>query len=135
MDKQLKTKNIKIPNNTEFLKKHFSHCFDKNSNFDFDKFKTELSQNEDLDFSKESYGMDWLGKSYARLLASDEATTLLKEDEKFNQKEENKNSQNLLIKGDNFLFDISGLEFEGCKVIIMKRSATLIVPRICPFNN
>ena len=101
MDKQLKTKNIKIPNNTEFLKKHFSHCFDKNSNFDFDKFKTELSQNEDLDFSKESYGMDWLGKSYARLLASDEATTLLKEDEKFNQKEENKNSTNLLIKGDN----------------------------------
>ncbi|MBT6820909.1 site-specific DNA-methyltransferase [Candidatus Woesearchaeota archaeon] len=119
MDKQLKTKNIKIPNNTEFLKKHFSHCFDKNSNFDFDKFKTELSQNEDLDFSKESYGMDWLGKSYARLLASDEATTLLKEDEKFNQKEENKNSENLLIKGDNLeiLKHLSNAYYEKVKMI------------------
>jgi adenine-specific DNA-methyltransferase len=119
MDKQLKTKNIKIPNSTEFLKKHFSHCFDKNSNFDFDKFKTELSQNEDLDFSKESYGMDWLGKSYARLLASDEATTLLKEDEKFNQKEENKNSTNLLIKGDNLeiLKHLSNAYYEKVKMI------------------
>ena len=45
--------------------------------------------------------MEWLGKSYARLLATDEATTLLKEDKNFNKKEENKDSQNLLIKGDN----------------------------------
>ena len=119
MDKQLKTKNIKIPNSTEFLKKHFSHCFDKNSNFDFDKFKTELSQNEDLDFSKESYGMDWLGKSYARLLANDETTTLLKEDEKFNQKEENKNSTNILIKGDNLeiLKHLSNAYYEKVKMI------------------
>ena len=49
------------------------------------------------DITKESYGMDWLGKSYARLLASNEATTLLKENEEWNKKEENKNSQNLLI--------------------------------------
>jgi adenine-specific DNA-methyltransferase len=111
--------NIKIPNNAEFLKKHFSHCFDKNNNFDFEKFKKELSQNEDLDFSKESYGMDWLGKSYARLLASDEATTLLKEDEKFNQKEENKNSENLLIKGDNLevLKHLSNAYYEKVKMI------------------
>jgi adenine-specific DNA-methyltransferase len=61
----------------EILKKHFSHCFDKNGKFDFAKFKKELSKGE-IDFSKESYGMDWLGKSYARLLASDPATTLLK---------------------------------------------------------
>ena len=41
------------------------------------------------------------GKSYARLLASDEATTPLKEDKGWNEKEENKKSENLLIKGDN----------------------------------
>ncbi|PAZ05818.1 MAG: hypothetical protein CAK88_06725 [Verrucomicrobiia bacterium AMD-G2] len=45
--------------------------------------------------------MDWLGRSYSRLLASDAATTLLREDEAFNQKPENTNSQNLLLKGDN----------------------------------
>ena len=65
-DTQNITKNITAPNHDlEMLKKHFSHCFDKNGNFDFAKFKKELSEKE-VDFSKESYGMDWLGKSYAR---------------------------------------------------------------------
>jgi len=120
MDKKQKiTKEIKVPNkDMEMLKKHFSHCFNKNGNFDFDKFKQELSENE-IDFYKESYGMDWLGKSYARLLASDSATTLLKEDEEFNQKEENKNSQNLLIKGDNLevLKHLSNAYYEKIKMI------------------
>jgi adenine-specific DNA-methyltransferase len=95
------TGNIQPPNkDLEILKQNFSNCFDKSGNLDFEKFKKQLSKNE-INFSKESYGMDWLGKSYARLLATDETTTLLKEDETFNQKEENKNSENLLIKGDN----------------------------------
>lgn len=99
--KQVITPNIKISNkNLEKLKKNFPQCFDKNDNFDIEKFKKELSKSK-IDFSKESYGIDWLGKNYARLLATDEATTLLKEDEEWNKKEENKNSQNLLIKGDN----------------------------------
>ena len=99
---QLTTNNIKIPSkDLEILKTNFSHCFNKKGNFDFEKFKKELSKNEDIDFSNESYGMDWLGKSYARLLANDEATTLLKENKEWNKKPENKNSDNLLIKGDN----------------------------------
>ena len=62
--------NITVPNNDlDILKQHFSHCFDKNGDFDVEKFKNELSTNE-INFSKESYGMDWLGKSYARLLAT-----------------------------------------------------------------
>jgi len=120
MTKQSITNNIKIPNkNLEILKKNFSHCFDKDGNFDFEKFKQELSKNEEIDFSNESYGMDWLGKSYARLLASDGATTFLKEDEKFNLKQENKDSQNLLIKGDNLevLKHLSNAYYEMIKMI------------------
>ncbi len=102
----------------EILKQNFPSCFDKNGDFDFEKFKTQLSKNE-INFSKESYGMDWLGKSYARLLATDETTTLLKEDETFNQKEENKNSENLLIKGDNLevLKHLSNAYYEKIKMI------------------
>lgn len=113
------TQNITASNkDLEVLKKNFSHCFDKNGDFDFDKFKNELSEKE-VNFSKESYGMDWLGKSYARLLASDNATTLLKEDAIFNAKEENKNSENLLIKGDNLevLKHLSNAYYEKIKMI------------------
>ena len=110
----IKTKNDDL----DILKKHFSHCFDKDGNFDFEKFKQELSQSE-VNFSKESYGLEWLGKSYARLLATDEATTLLKEDEEWNKKEENKTSQNLLIKGDNLevLKHLSHAYYEKVKMI------------------
>ena len=103
----------------KILKQHFSHCFDKSGNFDFDKFKQELSQDEETNFSKESYGLEWLGKSYARLLAGDEAKTLLKEDKKWNTKTENKNSQNLLIKGDNLevLKHLSNAYYQKIKMI------------------
>ncbi len=95
------TKNIVVKNdNIKILKQHFSNCFDKNGDFDFEKLKKELAQ-KDVDFSKENYSMDWLGKNYARLLASDSAKTLLQEDEEWNEKPENQNSQNLLISGDN----------------------------------
>ena len=98
---QQTTENITVPNkDLEVLRQHFPHCFDKSGAFDFEKFKREL-ENKEVDFSKESYGMGWMGKSYARLLAVDPATTLLKEDKRWNGKDENKDSENLLIKGDN----------------------------------
>ena len=113
------TGNIQPPNkDVEILKQNFPNCFDKNGDFDFDKFKTQLSANE-INFSTESYGMDWLGKSYARLLATDETNTLLKEDEAFNQKEANATSENLLIKGDNLevLKHLSNAYYEKIKMI------------------
>jgi len=119
MKKQQITNNIANPNNDlEILKANFANCFDKNGDFDFDKFKKEL-QCKEIDFSKESYGMDWLGKSYARLLASDPATTLLKEDKDWNEKLENKNSENLLLKGDNLevLKHLSNAYHEQVKMI------------------
>ena len=83
-----------------------------------EKFQTELLASE-VNFSKESYGLEWLGRSYARLLASDAATTLLREDEAFNQKPENASSQNLLLKGDNLeiLKHLSHAYFEKVKMI------------------
>ncbi len=118
-EKQKITTNITPANkHLEVLKQHFSHCFKKNGKFDFEKFKQEISKNK-IDFYQESYAMDWLGKSYARLLASDEATTLLQEDEAFNQKPANKNSQNLLIKGDNLevLKHLSNAYYKKVKMI------------------
>ncbi len=95
------TNNIKMPNkDLEVLRRQFPYCFDKDGNLHLEKFKLNLSD-KGINFSNESYSLDWLGKSYARLLASDTATTLLKADEMHNKKDENINSENLLIKGDN----------------------------------
>ena len=119
MKKQKITKDIKVPNKEmEILKLHFPHCFDKNGKFDLEKFKKQLSESE-VSFSTESYGLEWLGKSYARLLASDPATTLLKADESHNSKSENAKSENLLIKGDNLevLKHLIGAYYEKIKMI------------------
>src|SRR5690606_3340614 len=113
------THNIQAINpNLEKLKQSFPHCFDKNGNFDFAKFKAELDSS-DINIAKEGYSLNWLGKSYARVLASDAATTLLKEDEAHNAKPENANSQNLLIKGDNLevLKHLSNAYYEKVKMI------------------
>ncbi|MBG5932839.1 site-specific DNA-methyltransferase [Providencia rettgeri] len=82
------------------LKANFPQCFDKNGAFIQEKL-LEIVKSSDIELSKESYSLNWLGKSYARLLANLPPKTLLTEDKDHNQSEENKNSQNLLIKGDN----------------------------------
>jgi len=120
MSKEQKiTNEIKVPNkDLEVLRLNFPHCFDKDGNFQLEKFKNNLTEKE-INFSTESYGLDWLGKSYARLLASDPATTLLKEDETHNAKPENANSENLLIKGDNLevLKHLANAYYEQVKMI------------------
>jgi adenine-specific DNA-methyltransferase len=113
------TNNIKVPNkDLEALRLHFPQCFDKDGNFQLEKFKNNLAEKE-INFSTESYGLDWLGKSYARLLASDPATTLLQADETHNAKPENANSENLLIKGDNLevLKHLTNAYYEKVKMI------------------
>lgn len=82
------------------LKANFPQCFDKNGAFIQEKL-LEIVKSSDVELSKESYSLNWLGKSYARLLANLPPKTLLTEDKDHNQREENKDSQNLLIKGDN----------------------------------
>lgn len=118
-NKEIITNDIKAPNkDMEVLRKHFSHCFNKNGEFQIEKFKQSISESE-ISFSKESYSMDWLGKSYARLLASDPATTLLKEDKEHNQKLGNKEAKNLLLKGDNLevLKHLTNAYYEKIKMI------------------
>ncbi|VDR25877.1 putative methyltransferase [Raoultella terrigena] len=82
------------------MKANFPQCFDKNGAFIQEKL-LEIVKSSDVELSKESYSLNWLGKSYARLLANLPPKTLLTEDKDHNQREENKSSQNLLIKGDN----------------------------------
>lgn len=102
----------------EVLKKHFPQCFDKHGKFIPQKLNSILEAS-DTEFSKESYSLNWLGKSYARLLANESPLTLLSEDKKHNQKPENKDSENLLIKGDNLevLKHLKGAYSESIKMI------------------
>jgi len=118
MKRQVVTTENRIPSSIEILKKHFPDCFDKNGNFNLEKFKQKVTK-EGIDFSKESYSLEWLGKSYARVLVNEPARTLLKEDEEWNQREENKNSQNILIKGDNLevLKHLVNAYYEKIKII------------------
>ncbi|HGC2453313.1 TPA: site-specific DNA-methyltransferase, partial [Escherichia coli] len=49
------------------LKANFPQCFDKNGAFIQEKL-LEIVKSSDVELSKESYSLNWLGKSYARLL-------------------------------------------------------------------
>ena len=100
------------------LKKHFPNCFDKEGNFMSHKME-EIVGEAGLELSKESYALNWLGKSYARLLANENPRTLLKEDKVHNTKEAHEKSENLLIKGDNLevLKHLSNAYSESIKMI------------------
>ncbi|MFU2072409.1 site-specific DNA-methyltransferase [Gallibacterium anatis] len=82
------------------LKQLFPDCFDKNGVFLAEKMAQAL-RTSDIDTSKEYYTMNWLGKSYAKVLRDLPPETLLAENHEHNSRPEHKNSQNLLIKGDN----------------------------------
>lgn len=100
--KNIIEENEKITVNTkeiEILKKHFPNCFNKDGEFQMDKFKKRISQ--EVDVTKEGYELRWLGKNYARLLANIETDTMIVDDKEHNDKVENKNSENIYIEGDN----------------------------------
>ena len=96
-------KNANITTNSEqiaTLKAHFPSCFDKDGRFLPHKLE-EIVKAEGTDFTREGYKLDWLGKSYSRLLANLKTETLLAPNMEHNAKPENANSENLLIQGDN----------------------------------
>lgn len=82
------------------LKALFPGCFDADGRFRPDKLE-ELLRADGSDITREGYKLDWLGKSYARLLANLKTETLLAPNAEHNAKPENAASQNILIQGDN----------------------------------
>lgn len=81
------------------LKEHFPACFKEDGSFDLERFKEYLS--EDINVVNEGYELKFLGKNYARLLVTLETETVIVPNEEHNQKEENKDSENIYITGDN----------------------------------
>lgn len=96
-------KNKDITANSEqlaALKAQFPSCFDKDGRFRPDKLE-DIVRASGADITREGYKLDWLGKSYARLLANLKTETLLAPNEAHNALPENAKSENLLIQGDN----------------------------------
>ena len=89
------------PNSREMILLHrdFPECFTNEGKFDIAKFQSMISGKVDL--VKENQGFDFLGKSYARTLASMDSTTVIVPDEEHNSKPENAGSKNIYISGDN----------------------------------
>ena len=100
------------------LKKHFANCFDKHGNFIAAKLQ-EIVESSGVALSKEGYSLNWLGKSYARLLANEAIRTRLVADTAHNENPANAASKNLLIKGDNLevLKHLMGAYSEQVKMI------------------
>ena len=82
------------------LKENFPDFFDKDNNFKIDTFKNTLKSDE-INITKEGYELNFLGKSYARFQTSTETETIISPLTDHNNKDENKNSENLYLIGDN----------------------------------
>ena len=89
------------PNDREMavLRENFPSCFRADGTFDIERFQEYLT--DKVAISHEGYELKFLGKNYARLLASVDTTTVVVPDDEHNAKPENSNSQNIYISGDN----------------------------------
>ncbi|MFN8319957.1 MAG: site-specific DNA-methyltransferase [Saprospiraceae bacterium] len=81
------------------LKEHFPACFKADGSFDVERLKAEIASTTDV--IQEGYELKFLGKSYAKLLASTETTTVIQPNEAHNSLPENAKSENIYISGDN----------------------------------
>jgi adenine-specific DNA-methyltransferase len=81
------------------LKEHFPACFNADGSFDIVRFKSEIADKSNV--LQEGYELKFLGKSYAKLLASADTTTVIRPNEAHNALPENANSENIYISGDN----------------------------------
>ncbi len=101
-----KNENV-MPNEKEIsiLKKYFPSCFKNDGTFDITRFSEYLK--DKVDIVHEGYELKFLGKTYAKLLASLDSETVIVPDEEHNKKPENKDSENVYISGDN----LDGLKY------------------------
>lgn len=102
MIKDIITSNeLVTPNQKEIniLKENFPSCFRADGTFDMVRFSEFL--NDKIDISHEGYELKFLGKNYAKMLASLDTETVIVPDEVHNSLPENINSENVYISGDN----------------------------------
>lgn len=83
----------------DILHSDFPQCFTHDGKFDMEVFKEIIG--ESVTTTNEGYSLQFLGKSYASLMAATDTTTVVVPDEDHNSKPENINSQNIYISGDN----------------------------------
>ncbi len=90
-----------IPNGDKLalLKENFPSCFRADGTFDLANFSDFLK--DKVSVTKEGYGLNFLGKDYAKMLASFDTETIIQPDIEHNAKTENKDSENIYISGDN----------------------------------
>ncbi len=109
MIKDIVNNNQSVTHNSRIsaiLHQDFPQCFDKNGNFDLQKFKELIPppNNDDpaaIHTSHEGYGLNFLGRNYANLIASTDTETVIVPDIAHNSQPENANSENIYISGDN----------------------------------
>ncbi len=90
-----------LPNDKELaiLRENFPACFHNDGTFDIERFKEYLA--DKVAVTNEGYELKFLGKNYARLVASIDTTTVIVPDEEHNSKQINQHSNNIYISGDN----------------------------------
>ena len=81
------------------LRQYFPGCFNEDGSFDVVKLQNQI--NDKIDVTKEGFELNFLGKSYAKLLSAIDTTTVIKPDLEHNSLPENKASENIYITGDN----------------------------------
>jgi len=86
-------------NQLSILKENFPACFSKDGAFDIERFKEAIKNT--VDITKEGYELRFLGKSYAKLLASLDTTTVITPQLEHNKLLDNIESENIYISGDN----------------------------------
>ena len=101
VDEQLKKNEAAKPEDADVarLRAAFPDCFAKNGAVDFEKLQAKFDGKVKIE--NEGYRLDFLGKSYARLLTALETTTVVKPDLEHNQKPENAKSRNVYLTADN----------------------------------
>lgn len=89
------------PNSKEMdvLKENFPSCFRADGSFDLVRFSEYLK--DKIEISHEGYEIKFLGKSYAKMLASLDTETVIVPDDIHNSLPENRDSENIYISGDN----------------------------------
>lgn len=100
--KQSSTDSNTEPNSKflEQLRSKLPEFFTSNDEFDIEKFKGALDNNN-VNEIRDGYTLNYVGKSYARLKAGQPTKTVLIPDVKHNTKMENDDSQNIFLTGDN----------------------------------